>query len=217
MKSKQLQIATFCLVALATLCLSRTAKADTWNKSTKLTFSQPVEVSGIVLQSGTYWFQLMDSPADRNIVQIWNADHTKLIRTILAIPSYRMNPTGETVVRFDERPTGTPEAIKTWYYPGTNFGQEFVYRKARPTQLAENASEPILSVRDEAVATPASVLKQTPAAPSDDVEVAEIVDTVAIAEALPETATTLPLLGLIGLLAVAAGLSLRFLTINEAV
>jgi hypothetical protein len=221
MKSKKLQIAMFCLVALATLCVSSNAKADTWNKATKLTFSQPVEVSGTVLQSGTYWFQLMNSSTNRNIVQIWNADHTKLIKTILAIPSYRMNPTGETVVRFDERPTGTPEAIKTWYYQGTNFGQEFVYRKARPTQLAENVSEPVLTVHDKPAATPIPAVEKTQATAiqptNDGVKVAEVVDTVAIAEALPETATTLPLLGLIGLLAVGAGLALRFITINDAV
>jgi hypothetical protein len=217
MKLKQLQIAIFCLVAVATLCVSSNAKADTWNKATKLTFSQPVEVSGTVLQSGTYWFQLMDSPANRNIVQVWNADHTKLIRTILAIPSYRMNPAGETMVRFDERPTGTPQAIKSWYYPGDNFGQQFVYRKARATQLAENVSEPVLTVRDEQVATPAAVMENTPVTgvqPTDD-EV-EVVDTDAVADALPETASTLPLLGLVGLLAVGAGLALRFITISDA-
>jgi hypothetical protein len=217
MKLKQLQIAIFCLVAVATLCVSSNAKADTWNKATKLTFSQPVEVSGTVLQSGTYWFQLMDSPANRNIVQVWNADHTKLIRTILAIPSYRMNPAGETMVRFDERPTGTPQAIKSWYYPGDNFGQQFVYRKARATQLAENVSEPVLTVRDEQVATPAAVVENTPVTgvqPTDD-EV-EVVDTDAVADALPETASTLPLLGLVGLLAVGAGLALRFITISDA-
>jgi len=221
MKSKKLQIAMFCLVALATLCVSSNAKADTWNKATKLTFSQPVEVSGTVLQSGTYWFQLMNSSTNRNIVQIWNADHTKLIKTILAIPSYRMNPTAQTVVRFDERPTGTPEAMKNWYYPGTNFGQEFVYRNARATQLAQNVSEPVLTVRDKPTATPIPAVEKTQATAiqptNDEVEVAEVVDTVAIAEALPETATTLPLLGLIGLLAVGAGLALRFITINDAV
>lgn len=215
MKSRNLQIAIFCLVAIATICVSSNAKADTWNKATKLTFSQPVEVSGTVLQSGTYWFQLMDSPADRNIVQVWNADHTKLIKTILAIPSYRRDPTGETVVKFAERPTGTPEAVKTWYYPGTNFGQEFVYRNARATQLAENASEPVLTVRDEA--TPAPVVEKAPVTAvqptNDDVEV---VDTVAIAEALPETASTLPLLGLVGLFAVGAGLGLLFIPIGDA-
>ena len=40
-----------------------------------------------------YWFKLADSPSDSNIVEIWNADRTHLIRTILAIPDYRMQPT----------------------------------------------------------------------------------------------------------------------------
>jgi hypothetical protein len=50
--------------------------------------------------------------------------------------------------------------------------------------------------------------------PTDD-EV-EVVDTDAVADALPETASTLPLLGLVGLLAVGAGLALRFITISDA-
>jgi hypothetical protein len=220
MKSRKMQIAAFCLVAIATLCVSSNAKADTWNKATKLTFSQPVEVSGTVLQSGTYWFELMNSPANRNIVQVWNADHNKLIRTILAIPSYRMNPTDETVVKFDERPTGTPEAVKTWYYPGANFGQEFVYRKARATQLAGDVTEPVLTVRDEQVAAPVPVGEKTPVTgaqlTNDEVEVTEVVDMIAVADALPETASTLPLVGLFGLLAFGAGLALRFLTISDS-
>ena len=142
------------------------------------------------------------------------------MRTVLAIPSYRMNPTEETVVKFAERPTGTPEAIKAWYYPGTNFGQEFVYRKARATQLAENVGEPVLTVRDKQVATPAPVVEKTPVTrvqpTDDDVEVTEVIDTVAVADALPETASTLPLLGLLGLLAVGAGIALRFITISDA-
>jgi len=101
-----------CLVAIAALFASSNANADTWNKATKITFPEPVEVSGTVLQSGTYWFQLMDSPANRHIVQIWNADRSRLITTILALPNYRLQPNGDTVIKFAERPSGTPEAVK---------------------------------------------------------------------------------------------------------
>jgi hypothetical protein len=164
MKSCKFKIAVFCLVAIATLCVSSNAKADTWNKATKLTFSQPVEVSGTALPPGTYWFQLVNSSVNRNIVQVWNADHTRLIKTILAIPNHRTDPTGKTVIKFDERPTGTPEAVKTWHYPGDNFGQQFADRNARATKIAENVSEPVLTVRDEQVATSAPVVEKTPAA-----------------------------------------------------
>jgi hypothetical protein len=212
MKSHKLQIIVLCLVAIAALFASSNANADTWNKATKITFPEPVEVSGTVLQSGTYWFQLMDSPSDRHIVQIWNADRSRLITTILAVPNYRLRPTGGTVIKFAERPSGTPEAVKAWFYPGDNFGQEFVYPKARATEIAQNVNEPVLSVRDEASAP---VLEQTPVKavePSgEEVEIAEVVDTVAAPQALPSTGSPLPLLGLLGLLAVFAGLGLRFM------
>ena len=113
MKSKKLQMIAFCLVALATLFVSSSAKADTWNKATKLTFPEAVEVAGTVLEPGTYWFQLMDSPANRNIVQVWNADRSQLITTILTIPNYRLRPNrrhGREVLRKANRHSGS--------YPG---------------------------------------------------------------------------------------------------
>jgi hypothetical protein len=217
MKSHKLQIAMFCLVAMVGMFVSSNAMADTWNKATKISFPEPVEVSGRVLPAGTYWFQLLDSPANRNIVQIWNADRSQLITTILALPNYRLQPTGETVVKFSERPTGSPEALKAWFYPGDNFGQEFVYPKARATQIAQTVNEPVLSVRNEQpVAAPA--VEQTPVKavePSgEEVEVAEVVDMVA--PALPMTASPLPLLGLLGLLAVGTGLALGLKHSNHA-
>ena len=51
------------------------AKADEWNKKTTITFNQPVEIPGMVLAPGTYVFELMDSPSDRDVVQIFNAVH----------------------------------------------------------------------------------------------------------------------------------------------
>jgi hypothetical protein len=216
MKSHKLQMIVLCLVAIAALFASSNANADTWNKATKITFPEPVEVSGTVLPSGTYWFQLMDSPSNRNIVQIWNADRSQLITTILALPNYRLSPTGDTVVKFAERPSGSPEAVKAWFYPGDNFGQEFVYPKTRATQIAQNVNEPVLAVRDE---TPAPVLEKAPVKaiePSgEEVEVAEVVDTVAVAPALPSTGSPLPLLGLLGLVAIGAGLGLRFIPTRE--
>lgn len=210
MKSCKLQIVVFCL-AMLTVLLPNGASADAWNKATKITFSEPVEVSGTVLESGTYWFQLMNSDSNRHIVQIWNADHSKLINTILAIPNYQLTPKGDTVMKFDERPVGTPEAIKAWFYPGDNYGQEFVYPKARATQLAQTVNQPVLSVRDDQAAAP--TLEQAPVKavePSgEEVEIAEVRETVIASESLPTTASPLPLLGLIGLTSLATGLVVR--------
>ena len=117
-----------CVFMIAVMALPTAVMADEWNKATKLTFNEPVEVPGMVLEPGTYWFTLADSDSDRNIVEIWNADRTHLIKTILAIPDYRLKPTGKTVVHFEERPSDSPEAIHSWFYPGDNYGLQFLVR-----------------------------------------------------------------------------------------
>src|SRR5580700_8912993 len=113
------------------------AHADTWNKKTVVTFSQDVEIPGKILPAGTYTFQLLDSNSDRHIVQIFNADGSQIIATILAINDYRLQPTGDNVMKFSERPGDSPEALRAWFYPGDSFGQEFVYPRARAIQLAQ--------------------------------------------------------------------------------
>lgn len=144
---------TFCL--LATLCFGAAvlpgARADEWNKKTTMTFSQSVEIPGKILPVGTYTFKLLDSPADRHIVQIFDADGTHLITTVLAINDYRLKPTGETVVKFTERPGDAPEALRAWFYPGDDFGQAFVYSKKRAMELAQlnKDSVPSSEVTDE--------------------------------------------------------------------
>jgi hypothetical protein len=68
--------------------------------------------------------------SDRSIVQVFNKDQTHLYATIVALPDYRLTPTDKTVLTFADWPAGSPEAIKAWFYPGDNYGQEFVYPKS---------------------------------------------------------------------------------------
>ncbi len=50
------------------------------------------------------------------------------------------------LITFEERPAGTPEAIKSWFYPGDNMGNEFVYPKARAVQLATQSNQNVPSM-----------------------------------------------------------------------
>jgi len=136
-------------VTLLTIPYPPTVKADTWDKKTELTFSAPVELPGVVLSPGTYVFKLLESPSDRNIVQVFSKDGTKLYATILAIPDYRLTPASKTIVRFEERPAGTPEAIKEWFYPGDEYGEEFAYPKSRSAQLAKTTNQNIVTIPNE--------------------------------------------------------------------
>ena len=69
--------------------------------------------------------------------------------TILAIPNYRLKATDKTVVTFRERPAGEPEALRAWFYPGRNWGEEFVYPKARAVELAKTTNTPVLFMAAE--------------------------------------------------------------------
>jgi outer membrane protein OmpA-like peptidoglycan-associated protein len=102
------------------------ARADDWNKATRLTFNQPFEIPGMVLPAGTYVFKRADS-VDPHVIEISNADETHVYATLETISDYRMEPSDKTVVTFEEREKGSPEAIKSWFYPGDTIGEEFVY------------------------------------------------------------------------------------------
>ena len=136
------------LALLATL-LAPASSADEWDKKTILTFSGPVEIPGKVLPAGTYVFKLLDSPSNRHIVQVFDKDEKQLLGTILAVPDYRLQPTGETTLYFEERPAGKPPALRAWFYPGDNFGHQFVYPNTRATELAKQNNKNVLSMSND--------------------------------------------------------------------
>src|SRR6266849_1895378 len=117
--------------------------ADEWNKETVLEFSGPVEVPGKVLTPGKYVFKIADSESERNTVQIFSEDANgdqKLVTTTMAIPDYREETPDKTIIPFEERPSGSPEAIHSWFYPGDNTGWQFVYPKGERSQMSSNTT-----------------------------------------------------------------------------
>lgn len=130
-------------LGLATFVATQTAQADSWNKKTIITVNEPIQVPGKVLQPGKYVIKLMDSPSNRHIVQIFNEREDQLITTILAIPNYRLQPTGKTEFQWWETPAGQPKALRAWFYPGDNFGQEFAYPKREAVQIARQTHQPV--------------------------------------------------------------------------
>jgi hypothetical protein len=221
--------------AMLSVMFSGTAAAQQgWDKRTMVTFNVPVEIPGIsaqVLPAGTYVFRLMNSPADRHIVQILNKDETHLYANILAIPNYRLRPTDKTVMTFSERRVGEPQAIRAWFYPGDNFGQEFVYPRKTAVELAKVTNVPVLYIPEEVApnivapaptptAPPVIALREAPVAAvtpaGQDIAVAQVVEPppVQTAAALPRTASSLPFVALMGLFCLGVGLWLRPLCVR---
>jgi hypothetical protein len=234
---------TVCFVALMGAVLAPGAKADDWNRKTVMTFSGPVEIPGVhlvgwgVLPAGTYVFKILNSQSDRHIVQIFSQDEKTIYATILAIPNYRLKATDKTVVTFRERPAGEPEALRAWFYPGRNWGEEFVYPKAQAIALAKQTNVPVLftpvelpvEVTESTKLVDTAVVAQMQQAPimaikptGEEVQLAEVVTpppaettvaatttTVTTDTTLPSTASNLPLIGLLGLMALGGAFAVR--------
>ena len=188
---------------------------NAYTKRTIVTFSQPVEIPGQILPAGTYSIELVASESYRHIVRFFNADRSRVVTTVLAIPNLRLKTTDKTVMTFAERPINSPEALKAWFYPGDNFGQEFVYPKVRAVQLAQVVKEPVLAI--PTATTNVEELKTAPLVAitpeQREVPVAEVVqipvtpvlvaqnrtpEPLAQTQQLPRTASLLPLMALLG-------------------
>lgn len=210
MKRLLLAVASLGLLGIG---LIPNARADAWDKRTTMTVNVAIQVPNKVLPPGTYVIKLLDSLSDRHIVQIFNADETEIQTTILAIPNYRLKPTGDSVFTFWEMPPGEPVALRAWFYPGDNFGQEFAYPKTKAVAIAaaahaevpateaekpaEMATAPITEVAEpvaEAPLPPAPI----PAPVVTPPEVAHVGPPTT--PELPKTASPYPLIGLAGAL-----------------
>jgi LPXTG-motif cell wall-anchored protein len=206
--------ALLCGIVLTAGIAANSARADEWSKRTILTVSnQPIQIRDTVLQPGQYVLRLLDSQSDRHIVQIFNSDQTHIINTVLAIPAQRNSVTGHTQFTFWETPPGTAKAMRTWFYPGDEIGQEFPYPK-HLQQIAmavapaepEAAPAPPPEPQPEAAAPPA---EEAPAPAPEPVEPPQQPEQPAPAPAppaeqpaqqLPTTGSPYPLVGLGGIM-----------------
>jgi len=185
------------------------AHADAWDKMTIVTVNEPIIAGNKVLDPGTYVWKLLDSQSDRHIVQIFDKNQQHLETTFLAIPNYRLEPTGHTQFAFWETPAGVPKAVRAWFYPGDNFGQEFPYPKKLVAQLASAAPVPVPTNYTEPEPAPVPEAQPAPEpqpetqatpAPEAPAQTATPAPAPAEPQTLPHTATWNPLIGLIGLM-----------------
>jgi hypothetical protein len=212
------KIATVCGLALAAGFLATRAKADDWDKKTTLTVNEPIQITDTYLEPGTYVLMLdRGSMSDRHIVRIYNEKQNHLINTILAIPAYRVRVTGNTQFTFWETPPGTARALRDWYWPGDNFGQEFPYpkhlRQIAQVTPAPAPPAPAPQVEEQPAPQPQAEVQEqqqqeeivqetpppAPPAPPEAQPEQPQPQPEAQPQQLPKTASPYPLVGLIGL------------------
>src|SRR5579864_2898447 len=227
----------FCMLIVAA-AIAPIARGQNGDMKTVVTFNEPIEIpGGKILPAGTYFFKLLNQDSGRWVVQIFDKNQTHTYATLITVQDFRYHPTDKPVMTFAERPDGAPPAIKEWFFPGEQFGREFVYSRNRALQLAKQVNEPVLSMTGD---TAASIT--APDQTATDTQTAEFVKTPITAYSatgeevapstvvqpqpqtpaaapvtapaattdlpLPKTASSDPAIGLIGLLAMVAALGL---------
>jgi hypothetical protein len=207
---------------------------------TEFTFNRPVELPGVTLPPGTYVFRFADATTSRQVMHVMAKDATnKTYGLFLTVQAQRPEASREAELRFMETPAGAPAAIKTWWYPDTRIGREFIYPKAQARRLAQATNTSVLTTQAESVTNEqmktADLTYVSPSGQETAVTDGQMTDAAAAAPTsaartfeqtpvqegtsaantagrtrLPRTNSALPLIGLLGLASLLSGAALRF-------
>jgi hypothetical protein len=126
------------------------AQAPDTDERTKVTIDEPVEVPHATLQPGAYWFELVSSKADQNTVTIRNEEENKMIATVITVPIFRdLNDThGDTELVLSRSAGEGVAALDAWFFPGKQYGHQFVYPKDQAAKIAERTKHVVLADAD---------------------------------------------------------------------
>lgn len=225
--------------ALALMISVPAAMAQSPEVST-LPVTEPLDVGGTILQPGTYLIKLIRSPHDRNKVQVTSVNGDQVFATLLTVPHQLEpgEEVPNTKFVFYPAESGLPRALRTWFAPNPSAsqgGHDIVYEESRAQQLAKLSNSRVVSYDDDTTvamldttelhvvtpeakveeyvytAPPAPVVVETPApAPMMSSETETVQTASAETPEMPDTASKLPLLALLGFVSLAGALAVRF-------
>jgi hypothetical protein len=171
--------------------------ASELDKKTIINLPEAMEIPGQVLPAGEYVIKRADESLP-NVIQFSNAEETEVLATVHTIPTQRPKPSDKAEIVVEERPAGSPEAIKKWFYPGELTGAEFVYpgetlvaQATAPSEFETRSSDAPASpaAEEEAPAGPSSKAQEPLEKPVEEpIAERQAEEPVVMAQARPEPA-----------------------------
>jgi hypothetical protein len=219
-------------VAVALLLAAPAALAQITPEASILPITEPTDVGGTVLQPGTYTIRVINSFSDRNKIQVVN-QAGQTVATALTVP-HELEPNEEvpnTTFVYYPAGEGMPRALRTWFAsdPPGRHGHDIVYEEDRAKQLARLARARVVTFENEVAETDLGTTTLREATPEATIEtyvytppvVTETRTTVREVETpapmvsntteveMPATASKVPAMALLGLLAIGAAIAIR--------
>jgi hypothetical protein len=117
----------FGVLLLGALATSSIGAMDA-RKTTYFTFSKAVQVHGVMLNPGTYAFEIMNPESSADVVRISSRNRAK--HHVMALTRAIDRPrTGDLkpAIMLGEASASTPAVVKAWFADGETRGREFLY------------------------------------------------------------------------------------------
>lgn len=134
--------------AIGLFAYQHAAQASPSNQRTILHVYNPIQIPGVVLSPGVYTVHLVNPRFGRNVVQFTNRANHEVVATLITVPDKRMHVTGETQLSFYEPTPGNPPSLRSWFYPGMEYGSEFVYSQSQASGIAKASDHYVPTMAD---------------------------------------------------------------------
>ena len=144
-------VSLVCTVTFLTV-LTATVTAMPVDRRVIFTFNAPVSIPGVTLPPDTYVFRVANPTMSRDVVQVLSEDGRTLYATFFTMRAALPEAPDQPEVRFLERRSDSPYAIRSWWYPGERTGFEPIYPREQALQLARATAGKVLTSRATAEA-----------------------------------------------------------------
>jgi hypothetical protein len=202
-----------CLVAAS--IAGPVTRADDSGQQATVTIQSPQQVPGSVLAAGTYMFKQTGAQSGWVIVQIYSNDGSALVTTILAYPNAKVASNGQNVVTYPANGSGSIPAMEGIVFTGDSTVEQFAYPKTVADQIgaANHVRIPTTGTDDAYPSALPDAAKSwsAPVMSNSDSDATMTAQNTAMTrqEKLPQTASPLPMVMLIGLFSIAGIVMLR--------
>ncbi len=213
-----------CVVGLSCSSLRADDDANGTAKKATIAIQSPMQIPGTVLKPGNYVFKQSGAQSGWNIIQIYDQSETTLITTVLAYPNAKLSANGQTVITYGDGGNSSGQVLEAVVLPGDESPEQFAYPKRAADRIgaANHVRIPTTGTNDsypsslpDAAASWSAPVTDAAATPDPDATSAQTMTAqnapgpAPTANALPQTASSLPLVGLIGLMSLAGIVALR--------